>query len=185
MKWWAILVFGILLSSYVLAEDVTLGLGESYVYNGVNITFAKIDYKNNKILLCANNQKQILEEDQLTYFENKSGENFMEIEVNHIDTKDRTIDIDIGWVRACDGIYCECVGDCSNNECTIQMYDEWGSPLIKENKTEELVEEKPAEEIKEPIIENEETPNYIMIISIIIIIGGLVGLMAVWLFWFR
>ena len=184
MKWWAILVLCILLSSYVLAEDVTLGLGESYIYNGVNITFAKIDYKDNKVVLCANNQKQIMEEDQLTYFENKSGVNFMELEVNHIDTKDRTIDIDIGWTNVCDEIYCECIGDCLNDECKIQMYDQWGSPLIKENKTEEI-EEEPEEEIKEPIIEDEENTNFIMIISVMIIIGCLIGLFLVWLFWFR
>ena len=183
MKWWAILVLCILFSSSILAEDVTLGLGENYVYNGVNITFTKLDYKDYKVVLCVNNQKQILEEDQLTYFENRSGDNFIEIEVNHIDTKDRLIDVNIGWTKACDGIYCDCIEDCLNDECKIQMYDQWGNPLIKENKTEEPLIEEPL--IEEPLIEDVEETNYVIIISFIIIIGGLIGLFLVWLFWFR
>ncbi len=182
MKWWAILVLCILFSPYVLGTDITLGLGESHIYNGANITFAKLDNKNDKVVLCVNNQKQILDEDQLTYF-SKDGKNFMELEVDHIDLKDKTIDIDIGWTNVCDEIYCECVGDCLNDECKIQMYDEWGSPLIKENKTEVVDEPEEKDIVDETVIE--EKTNYIMIISLIILIGCFIGLFLVWLFWFR
>lgn len=179
MKWGVILILSILFSPYVLGTDATLGLGENYLYNGANITFTKLDYKDNKVVLCINNQKQILEEDQLAYFANRSGSNFIEIEVDHIDIKDRTIDIDIGWTEVCEDVYCECIDDCLNDECKIQMFDQWGSPLNKE--PEEEVEEN----ITQPVVKTEKTkiPNYILIISLVII-GSFLGLFLVWLFWF-
>lgn len=174
MKWWAILILCILISSQaVIAEKITLGIGESYKREGVNITFAKMNKNYDKVVLCVNDEKQILEEDQLAYFSNAS------LDVDHIDKKDKTIDIDIDWIDGC-GLYCECKGSCENNNCKIELFDQFGE---LKDKVDDIIEEE--EVVVEPIkIKEQEKPDYKLIIFLSII-GLLLGVGLVWLLWFR
>lgn len=175
MKWGLILILCILFSfNYVSARDIVLDIGEDYTDGNVRITLARISRDYDKVVICVNNEKQIIYEDQFTYFKDAS------LEVEHIDRIDRNVEINIDWINSC--THCKCEGDCLNDRCDIQKYDEYGD-LIKEeeNTGTSLVEN---ENITDLTIEKEEKPDYFLIINLVII-GSLLGLILVWLLWFR
>ncbi len=171
MNWGAMLILCILLSSSVLAENVKLSVGESYLKYGVNITLAKLDKDYEKAVICVNNEKQIMEDDQLTYFRDAR------IELNDIDRHDRSIEFDVKLLGGCVGCICE--GDCLNSDCKINIYDEFGSLIYEEENEVDVIEE--PESIK--IIEQRKVnKNFVVVFGLI---GGLIGAVLVWLFWFR
>lgn len=184
MKLSLLLLLGIILSTvYVLAHDeIGLGLGDSYIKDGINITFAKMDRSYDKVVLCVNNEKQILYEDQIAYFKNAS------LEILDIDRYNKSIEVRINWMTGI--VNGECKEDCLNPGCRIELYNEFGEPI------KELTEDKPNtigtasnEESIENIIVTNNIPdapkqNYVYIISLGII-GGIIGISLVWLLWFR
>ncbi len=180
MKLSLLLVLGILISTaYALAdEDVKLGLGDSYIKDGVNFTFTKISRDYTNVILCVNNEEKILYEDQIAYFKNAG------LEVVDIDRYDKSIEISIDWINGCTN--CECTGDCLNPGCKIQIYDEFGELIKKNNATaadnKTTVQEN--EVIENIEVSNAEKPNYAYVMGLGIA-GAILGVFLVWLFWLR
>ena len=176
MKWGILLILCILLSPiYVSAEKVRLSIGESHVKMDVNITLAKIDKGYDKAVICVNNEKQILYDNQFTYFKKAR------LKLTDIDAHDKTVEISVEDLYGCYG--CKCVGDCLNDLCKIQMYDEFGDLINKGETTSEVEVVGVVEDDSVEVVELRQY-SYFAVIGLGVI-GGLIGIGLVWLFWLR
>ena len=117
------------------------------------------------MVLCVNNEKQIVKIDQPFRFEKA------DLEVEHVDEEKKTTDIDISWLNNCE--HCKCEGDCLNDKCGVEQESE---DVISES-VEENNEVEPEMEVK-------SKPNYVLMASIPLI-GIIAGIILVWLLWFR
>ncbi len=129
MKWWILVFILVIVSISEAVMDVELSRGESYEFQGKNITILNLNEKDDKAIICVNNVKTIIS-----------------------DNKEKTINpivIDLKYVK--DGVArlrldgncrrCVCDESCSNDLCgipPIQKAVETG----KETKNEITVEEK-------------------------------------------
>ena len=129
----------ILMSSLVSAttETINLDIGESFVIRDKNVTLVNINEDDEKVIVCVNNEKAIVEDN-----EGEKLVNGVYVEVKSVDRNDARLEIE----RDCEYNDCECESDCNNNLCFAQKEE-----IIQETqKVEEI------KTIENNVNENEE-----------------------------
>jgi|TARA_B100001971_G_scaffold214596_1_gene252999 LPXTG-motif cell wall-anchored protein len=127
------------MSSLVSAttETINLDIGESFVIRDKNVTLVNINEDDEKVIVCVNNEKAIVEDN-----EGEKLVNGVYVEVKSVDRNDARLEIE----RDCEDNDCECESDCNNNLCFAQKEE-----IIQETqKVEEI------KTIENNVNENEE-----------------------------
>ena len=130
VRWLIILLLLIGLAS-AKTETIELGIGESSVSQDRTITLLNLNDKDDKIILCINNEKNIVSDIKT---------------INNVFIELRKIDKDIARFKiryTCKN--CVCDQDCNNNACLI-------NPIIEESAEEQLIEIAKTTEQEEPIV---------------------------------
>jgi|TARA_Y100000310_G_scaffold9719_2_gene10450 LPXTG-motif cell wall-anchored protein len=129
----------LLMSSLVSAttETINLDIGESFVIRDKNITLVNINEDDEKVVVCVNNKRAIVEDN-----EGEKLVNGVYVEVKSVDREDARLKIE----RDCDDNDCECESDCSNNLCVTK----------KEGTTQETQNIEEIKDIKDNINQEDE-----------------------------
>ncbi len=134
-------------------EEVELRSGESYSFDGRNITLLELDTKDDKVVICVNNEKIIISDDR--YIKG------INIDLKWVRENNAKFEFRYGVCEECDyGIWdnLDCFDECSlnkdcddNNENTVDECDGRPKKCINTEikKEEEIKEEKKEEEKKE------------------------------------
>lgn len=162
----AIALFFISLSSaFALTEYTELIIGESYQIKDKNITLIGISSDEESLIVCVNNQKEILSNDKT----------INEIGLHIRDTNKTSASLKITY--KCPN--CICSSECSNKFCVGDKKEEKPTKTSKEKEvngsSEKSIEQITAESIKKIKIVNENpvilkpSQNYFVIIALILL----------------
>ena len=97
----------VILTVTAATERITLNKGESLFLNQKNITLLNADFKNDNVLICVNNQKAIVSDEEMV--------NGARIEIKDV-IDEGTAELEIE-VESCNDDSCKCTIDCTNNLC--------------------------------------------------------------------
>tara|TARA_Y100000310_G_scaffold343159_1_gene449547 strand:- start:60230 stop:60724 length:495 start_codon:yes stop_codon:yes gene_type:complete len=146
------------------AETIEFEVGDSYLIKDKNVTLLDINYDEDKVILCINNQKSIFSDDKDKYFNN------MQIDVKSINDDKAKIRIE----RACSN--CACGDSCKNDLCVVTKEDK---EVLKETTEKDTSIPKETQESNEkeiiivsqkPAQQNNSLPLILFLILAIILI---------------
>ena len=146
------------------AETVEFEVEDSYLIKDKNVTLLDINYDEDKVILCINNQKSIFSDDKDKYFNN------MQIDVKSINDDKAKIRIE----RSCSN--CVCDDSCKNDLCVVTKEDK---EVLKETTEKDTSIPKETQESNEkeiiivsqkPAQQNNSLPLILFLILAIILI---------------